>query len=466
MDRLGVRSLDDFWDVIDAHRGELALRDLGLRRNRQPRIDTAFAALTRLDLAPRWPREVVALRELRATTHQLGWTREIVAAKLGVSTRTADRILDPEHLPSFGVMLRWADAAGLGFHVRVAAACVAERAGGVSPDEDQRPEIFEVIDDETVASSAHAAIGGDTSGTGPVTATRAAIGGDTSGTGPAAATRAAVEIDGERSPPPQAARPSDTSGPRIAHRATVETQAAAASDTSGHASMDDRRGQAADDMSIETGIRDRDTSGQAPAGDEKSTQTDLDDDAARGRESDTSGHRPRDPRASTPTQADKGHEARKKILRPSDAAPQPDPMMVSLELRRGEEILFRGEIAPAEVDQTVRLFRRSPRFAGARIYVDGEPQRRPRKRRSSGDEGGSPLVARELAALLQPVLRPVVEQQRALAERQEALDRRLAEESSLLDGIKEIQRGLRPSRASFFGFLAKAIIDELDPEEG
>lgn len=117
VDRCIIRQIDDLWGLIDAARGDHALRDLGLRRPRQPHVDTVFLALHHVGLVPRWPTPAATLEALRRRTRKLALSARDLADHLEISLRTAERLLAGDHTPTFAVVLRWAALAGEPFFV-------------------------------------------------------------------------------------------------------------------------------------------------------------------------------------------------------------------------------------------------------------------------------------------------------------------------------------------------------------
>jgi len=136
--------------------------------------------------------------------------------------------------------------------------------------------------------------------------------------------------------------------------------------------------------------------------------------------------------------------------------------MATVEWRRGNDVLFRGEIARDDVRQTLRLLAKNPRYAGATPFVDGKPLRK--RRRDSAEDLGATIgaqIAREFA----DHLRPLINEQRALAERQETVERKLATADTLAQGIQDLKALVAPAQpVSFLSLFASALLDELVPK--
>lgn len=444
MDRYHVRHLDDFWALIDVARGDRALRDLGLRRARHPHVDTAFLALFNLGLAPRWSTPAAALDTLRRRTRELAWSASDVADRLGTSVRTAERLLAGDHTPTFAVVIRWATLTGEPFFV----------------DRPRRPPD---------APATGAATDPDTSGPVPTPTTGAATAHDTSGPGRTAATEATRSAANSGPPPTvetaHATTPAavgDTRGPRSARAPVAPTGAARADDRLGQDEASGSSltlGHLGEDMSFESCPEDLDIDGHL----HYATEMDM---SASPR---TSGHDD-DDLGPPPGRADAGRlqrppvdeAARNQGLRVPSDPPQADPVMATVEWRRGNDVLFRGEIARDDVRQTLRLLAKNPRYAGATPFVDGKPLRK--RRRDSAEDLGATIgaqIAREFA----DHLRPLINEQRALAERQEAVERKLATADTLAQGIQDLKALVAPAQpVSFLSLFASALLDELVPK--
>ncbi len=446
VDRCFVRQLEDFWGLIDAARGALALRDLGLRRQRQPHVDTVFLALHHVGLQPRWPTPAATLDALRRRTRTLAWSTRDFADRLGISVRSAERLLAGDHTPTFAVVIRWAALAGEPFFV----------------DRPLRPP--------DITPATEAAADPDRAVPTPSPTTGAATAADRSGPGPAAATRTTrtADIDG---PPPAGeigratdpATSADTDGPRSAHGHASATGAARGGDRLGH---DDTSGAPAPPrhrtvhMSFEACPEDLDIGGQAdaPTGTPPpaAPRTSGHDDDDLGQASDGVDAAPLDLDPIDDAARNQG------LHRPSEPQ-QADPVMATVEWRRGNEVLFRGEVARDDVRQTLRLLAKNPSYAGATPFVDGKALRK--KRRDSAEDLGATIgaqIAREFANHL----RPLIHEQRALAERQEAVERKLAAADSLAQGIQDLKALVAPAQpASFLSLFASALLEELGPKE-
>ncbi|MEZ4450402.1 MAG: hypothetical protein R3B09_13065 [Nannocystaceae bacterium] len=453
MDRFVIRTLDDFWALVEAHRGELALRDLGLRHKRAPHVDTAFEALARLGLAPRWPGPAAMFDALRSETRALGWSARDLAERLQSSARTAERVLASDHTPTFDSALRWADAVHRPFHVdRDPSRTRAPRDAAspwATPASDSPPGAADVTDRSVLGPEAATlpARPGDTPVPGPEAATDPADDGDTTGHDE---TLSAV---GATDP----ATLSDTSGPPSAHRSRPATEAADRDDRSGHGPRAPVSGPGAlalVDMSQETCISGHDRGAHALAEDDADTP---DDDGSRGPPIDTSGPTSLVSRASTPDFEPDDDGARKEVLQDPPGPAHARGMMRTVELRRGGEVIFQGEAARDQVLQTLKALVKLPCYAGADAYVDGR-RVRTKKRRPRTDEIGLHIAE---------ALRPVVEMQQTLADRQAAMEHQTRVANALTDGLKELAAQISTIQPpSFLSLIAKSIYEEFMPKEG
>ncbi|MEZ4449123.1 MAG: hypothetical protein R3B09_06555 [Nannocystaceae bacterium] len=450
MDRFVVRTLDDFWALVEAHRGELALRDLGLRHKRTPHLDTAFEALARLGLAPRWPGPAAMIDALRSETRALAWSAKDLAEKLQSSVRTAERVLASDHTPTFDSTLHWADAVDRPFYV--------DRA----PWDAASPPTTQASD-----SAPGAAALGDSSVPGPSAATLPAGPDDRSVPGPEAATLPADEGDttGHNEPldADDATDPAThtvTSGPPSARRSPSTTEAAEPDDRSGHgpgAPVRDPSALARINVSEETCILGHDVDGQAAQDDD----VDLLLAHAEGVPPiDKTGPVPPVSRASTPEAQPADGMVRKENLRSSTEPPQAGAMMMTVEWRRDGEVIFHGRIARDQVRQTLKTLAKLPGYAGAVPYVDGQ-RVRTKKRRPHTDDLGA-----QIGLHIAEALRPVIDSQRALAERQAAMEQQTKISREFTDGLKDLSAQLAAIQPpSFLALAVKSIYEEFMPKE-
>ena len=110
-----------------------------------------------------------------------------------------------------------------------------------------------------------------------------------------------------------------------------------------------------------------------------------------------------------------------------------------------------------ELKETLRAMSRVPNLKGADPYVDGRRHRRKSRQR------GADVAAIE--RVLAQGLRPLIEENRRLAERQAVIEHRQMSEQYLSENIENLQKLLAPTAGpSGLQCLIRAFFDELGGE--
>jgi len=478
MDRWRIRSVEEFWGVVEAHRGRLALRDLNLRRSREPKLARVFAALRELGLLLRWPSPEAAIAELHTMMLSRGWGRAELAVMLDVSPRTAAR-LAARATPSLSVFLRWSVACDRGFFAE------ATRKEDTVAGQGNAAE--RIVDPRAVASthatgSTKTATMSATSGLAPEHVGAEVAGLATSGRGLCAHTTRGTEAalrEGRSAPPsarlvacsPEAAQHAGRSGPPSAHLSWRMPEVALMIGTSG---------QDQNFHPSTSGEPDPGTPPTAPpdptcpmchgtcghelcAGSSGREATSCDPDEALaplGRSGPMSAEQHVDASAEAVELSDPHQPvaaARKKALPDPLAAEQADPVMVTVEWKKDGEVVCTQSCPREELKETLRAMSRVPNLKGADPYVDGRRHRRKSRQR------GADVAAIE--RVLAQGLRPLIEENRKLAERQAVIEHRQMSEQYLSENIENLQKLLAPTAGpSGLKCLIRAFFDELGGE--
>ena len=136
-------------------------------------------------------------------------------------------------------------------------------------------------------------------------------------------------------------------------------------------------------------------------------------------------------------------------------------MMAKVEWRRGDEVIFRGEVARDQVLPTLKAMRKA--YAGATPFVDGKRVGKKRRRRS--DELRAQIGA-EMREHFLDAVRPLMDGQRALAARQEAMERQADVTREVAEGLKDLKNLVAPTRPpSYLAHFAQALLEEFSPKE-
>jgi len=473
-----MRSLEDFWEIVDVHRGQLALRDLSLRPPREPKLARTFTVLRELGLLLRWPSPEAAIAELHAIMIGRGWSRADLAAMLRISPRTAAR-LATKATPSLSVFLRWSVACDRDFFVEAAKKenVAATRSNPVERIADPRPDAS-----RRAASTPEAATDLATSGLADEHVGAEAASLITSGRDPCANVAWVPEAalrqgrSGPHTPrlvgcSPDAALSEGRSGPPSAHLHEGMPEAASQFGTSGQgrksrpsSSGDPTLTGGSTTSPVSTCLIRHDTSGQetcAGACNRETASCDPGDALAlRGRSGPVSAAQHVDAQAEAVELSDPLQPvaaARKKALPRPLAAEQPDPVMVTVEWKKDGEVVCTQSCPREELKETLRAMSRVPNLKGADPYVDGRRYRRKSRQR------GADVAAIE--RVLAQGLRPLIEENRRLAERQAVIEHRQMSEQYLSENIENLQKLLAPTAGpSGLQCLIRAFFDELGGE--
>ena len=460
MDRWWVRSVEDFWAIIEEHRGGVSLRDLKLRRGREPRLARVFTALREIGLQLRWSSPEAAIDDLHALMLDQDWSPSDLAEHVGVSARTATRLAAKE-LPSFSIFLEWCSASERDFFVEVGhARC---------PAASRSNDIQETADHDATDTRHPAAA--------PEAATLRARSGQAHGHAEAEAAESARSGQGgpaDVDTPPQAAEHSGRSGPRSAHREAAAPEAATAAGRSGQVVGPREISTCAVDRSRSPSMRAHTSclfrhgrSGQRLETDTEETKTAFEKTGESKRYAGRSGHVEGDTgadrsaeAASISTPFDDDDAARKKVLSDEGVTPHADRVEVHVEWKKGGEVVCSQWCAREDLKAMLRAMSRVPGVKDATVYVDGRRRRKRRKRRRSRAAEVA-LIEQAFAKGIEPLLKDYAE----VGARLESIERGQASAQTLSDNIQNLQRILAPIPGpSRLQCLVRAFVDELGGE--